>query len=85
MTDSIGYAPRQTQGYLRDLFAALDHELETMFSDGIEVRAARDHAHLLAGQGQLDRQISAYRTGAINAELHPITRALADGANDTSE
>jgi hypothetical protein len=49
------------------------------------VRTARDDAHFLARQRQLDRQISAYRTGAINAELHPITRALTDGADDTSE
>ena len=35
-------------------FAAVAHELEPMFLNGREVRAARDDAYLLARQGQFD-------------------------------
>ncbi len=54
----------------RDLFTALDQQLEPALANGAQMRAARDDAHLVARQCQFDRQIAADRTRSVDADLH---------------
>jgi hypothetical protein len=54
------------------LGAVLHDQLEALFPDGLEVRAAADECHVLARQRELDAEHAADRARSNNADFHAI-------------
>jgi hypothetical protein len=54
----------------RSLLASADAQPQSAPADGIQVLPARHHAHLVARQRQLDREIAPDRARPEHADLH---------------
>ena len=54
----------------RDLFLAFDPEPEPAFPDCLEVSATGDHADIISGERQFDREIATDGASAKHADLH---------------
>jgi hypothetical protein len=78
---SVGVVVRRTH-VARDVLAAVvHHQLDTVAANCVEVRAADDERHVLAGERKLRADVAADRSCANDRNLHRVLRHASTGSS----